>query len=60
MKGFPTKQAKLEIPYRSIMYHSSCDILPPLPCHILMTVVVHYYYDETVIITNNHKTTNTN
>ena len=25
MKGFPTKHTKLEIPYRSIMHHSSCD-----------------------------------
>ena len=41
---------KLEISYRSIMYHSPCDILPPFPCYVLMTVVV----------TNTHKTANTN
>ena len=60
MKGFPNKQTKLEIPYRSIMHHSSCYILPPFPCHVLMTDVIHCHYDETFNITNNYIATNTN
>ena len=51
MRGFPAKQTKLEIPYRSIMYHSSSDILPPFSlscphdscCTLLLQQGSHYY-----------------
>ena len=47
MKGFPTNHTRLEIPHRSIMHHSSCDILPLFPCHVPMTVVAHCQTDGT-------------
>ena len=40
LKGFPIKCTILEIPHKPIVFHSPCDILPPFPCHVLMTVVV--------------------
>ena len=60
MKGFPTKHTKLEIPYRSIMHHSSCDILPPFPCHVLMTDAIHCYHDKTFDIISSYIATNAN
>ena len=43
--GFPTKYTILEISYRLLIHHSSCDILPPFPCHVLMTAIVHFQMD---------------
>ena len=40
MKGFPTKQTKLGIPYRPIIYHSSCDICMYVPIY---TYYIHTY-----------------
>ena len=60
MKGFPAKHTKLEIPQRSLMHHSSCDILPPFPCHVFMIEDIHCHTDETLSITNNYIATNTN
>ena len=59
MKGFPAKDTRLEISHRSPMHHSSCDILPPFPCHVPMTAVVHCQTDGTLIITNNDIATDT-
>ena len=53
MKGFPAKHTRLEISHRLLIHHSSCDILPPFPCHVPMTEVVHCHIDGTLSITNN-------
>ena len=44
MKGFPTNQTKLEIPYKPIIYHSPCDICIHVHRHTLACIICMYIF----------------